>query len=535
MPQVLVENADYFALTAVSLLIFGLFVRLTRRIDPDRRAALYSSIALAGFLAAGWFLMDLASRYQRARIRELVEGMGPTYAAELERLGHAQVGLETDPNDPLYLELIQAQKRWLGINPVVADIYTVRKLADGRNVFIVDSETDYNRDGCYEGTREARTAIGEEFELYDTGLERAFRGEANFQDVPAGDRWGEWVSAYVPMYDRSGRVEAVLGVDFPAAQWRRAVAFGRLAVAGILTLIEAIGLCTIGIILFQRAALREARRTQIELQRLKEAAEQANQAKSQFLASMSHEFRTPLNAIIGYGELLAEEAEEEGRAALAADLGKIHSAARHLLSLINELLDLSKIEAGRTQLCLESFEVAELVREVVTTVQPLIDRKKNRLELNVAPDAGTMHSDLVKVRQNLLNLLSNAAKFTEQGCITLAVRRERIEGRDWIEFSVTDTGIGMTPEQQATIFEPYVQAEAGTARRYGGTGLGLAIARKYSRMMGGDITVESRVGAGSTFRMRLPATPGEMAVLLFSAPEGSAPSAAQPATAGAGG
>jgi len=171
----------------------------------------------------------------------------------------------------------------------------------------------------------------------------------------------------------------------------------------------------------------------------------------------------------------------------------------------------------------------------VTTVQPLIDRKKNRLELNVAPDAGTMHSDLVKVRQNLLNLLSNAAKFTEQGCITLAVRRERIEGRDWIEFSVTDTGIGMTPEQQATIFEPYVQAEAGTARRYGGTGLGLAIARKYSRMMGGDITVESRVGAGSTFRMRLPATPGEMAVLLFSAPEGSAPSAAQPATAGAGG
>lgn len=530
MLQVWVENADSIALVVISLLIFSLFLHLIRGIYPGRGVTLYGSIALGGYLVAGWFLVDLAGRYQRARIRELVEGMAPTYATELERLGHAQVGLETDPNDPLYLKLIEAQKRWLSINHAVADIYTMRKLPDGRNVFIVDSETDYNRDGRYEGTREARTEIGEEFEADDPGLEQAFRGEANFYDVPGHDRWGEWVTAFVPMYDHSMRVEAVLGVDFPADRWRVAAAYARLAVGGILVLAQVVGLCTIGIILSLRAALHEARRTQAELQRLKEVAEQANHAKSQFLAGMSHEFRTPLNAIIGYGELLAEEAQERGNAALAADLDKIHSAARHLLSLINELLDLSKIEAGRTQLCLESFDVAELVREVVSTVQPLINKKKNRLEVNVAPDAGPMHSDVVKVRQNLLNLLSNAAKFTEEGSITLAVRREQIDGRDWLEFSVTDTGIGMTPEQQATIFEPYVQADASTSRRYGGTGLGLAIARKYSRTMGGDITVESQVGVGSTFRMRLPATPSDLAVRLFSAPEASAASAAQPAT-----
>jgi len=241
-----------------------------------------------------------------------------------------------------------------------------------------------------------------------------------------------------------------------------------------------------------------------ELLQARKDAEAANSAKSQFLANMSHELRTPLNAIIGYSEMLQEEVADLGQTTLVPDLGKIHTAGRHLLALINDVLDLSKIEAGKMELLLEDFDVQAMVEEVATTVRPLIDKNSNRLEVHCPPEVGGMRGDLTKVRQMLLNLLSNASKFTSDGRIDLEVARERDHGEEEVVFRVRDTGIGMTPEQQQRVFEAFSQAEASTSRKFGGTGLGLAISKRFCEMMGGGIELESEPGKGSTFTIRLP-------------------------------
>src|SRR6202048_4924075 len=230
--------------------------------------------------------------------------------------------------------------------------------------------------------------------------------------------------------------------------------------------------------------------------------EQASKHKSQFLANMSHELRTPLNAIIGVTEMLREDAE-----ALKQDiepLDRVLGAGRHLLALINDILDLSKIEAGRMELHLESFALAPLVEDVAKTIEPMAAKNGNRIVVDCQADLGTMHADQTRFRQALLNLASNANKFTEKGTVTIAAQAQRLESRDWITIGVTDTGIGMTQEQMGRLFQEFSQADASTTRKYGGTGLGLAISRHFCRMMGGDITVESKPGEGSTFMIRLP-------------------------------
>ena len=245
--------------------------------------------------------------------------------------------------------------------------------------------------------------------------------------------------------------------------------------------------------------------SQRELAVARDQALEATRAKSEFLANMSHELRTPLNAIIGYSEMLQEQAEDLGQEEFTPDLQKINSAGKHLLELINEVLDLSKIEAGKMELYLEKFELSKMVKDVVAVVHPLVEKNSNTLEVSCEESVGTMRADLTKVRQNLLNLLSNACKFTEGGKISLDVSRSAERGRDWIRFKVADTGVGITPEQMDKLFKPFSQADSSTARRYGGTGLGLAVSRNFSQMMGGDITVESQAGKGSTFTITLPA------------------------------
>ena len=241
-----------------------------------------------------------------------------------------------------------------------------------------------------------------------------------------------------------------------------------------------------------------------DLLRANEKAEAASNAKSRFLANMSHELRTPLNAIIGYSEILQEEAEESGNSGSVADLQKIHSAGKHLLALINDVLDLSKIEAGKMEIFPETFSVGTIVEEVATTVMPMLARNSNTLRISCPADIGTMHSDVIKVRQILLNLLSNACKFTERGAIVLEVTRETRAGAAAMVFRVTDSGIGMTEPQMAKLFEAFTQAEASTTRTYGGTGLGLAITRKFCQMLNGDVTVSSERGKGSVFTVSLP-------------------------------
>jgi signal transduction histidine kinase/DNA-binding response OmpR family regulator len=254
----------------------------------------------------------------------------------------------------------------------------------------------------------------------------------------------------------------------------------------------------------QKQTENEIRRVNLDLAAARDQALQANRAKSAFLANMSHELRTPLNAIIGYSEMLQEEAEESGENDNVQDLEKIQGAGRHLLTLINDILDLSKIEAGKMDLYSEPFDIVPLIQEVVATLQPLIDQNHNTVTVKVPDDIGSMKADITKVRQALFNLVSNAAKFTEKGEITITANKQNHHGKNAISFTVSDTGIGMTPEQRDNLFQYFAQADPSTTRKYGGTGLGLAISQRFCQMMGGDITVTSQVGVGSAFTITLP-------------------------------
>jgi adenylate cyclase len=246
-----------------------------------------------------------------------------------------------------------------------------------------------------------------------------------------------------------------------------------------------------------------------EIQDKSRQLELASQHKSQFLASMSHELRTPLNAIIGLTEMMTEHAPRFGTEKAREPLSRVLKAGRHLLNLINEILDLSKIEAGKLELNIERVAIAPIMEEIAGTARPLAEQNGNRLVIDCKPDIDTIRADPLRLRQVLLNLLSNARKFTKHGEVALRVQKV-VDGHNWMEFVVSDTGIGMTAEQQVKLFDEFTQADSLTARRYGGTGLGLAITRKLARMMGGDVTLTSEPGKGSVFTVRLPGGAGDV-------------------------
>jgi len=494
-------------LSAVLLLLLHVALRRHAR---GASVGVLPCIAVALFMLLGWRLAQSRSRESHNTIMQTVMGMAPTYAMGMRDRGLETIKADTPADDVVYLDLIEAQKRWLVYNPAIADIYVMGKRDDGQIVLLVDSETDYDRNNVFEGEREQRTAIGEEYDEDQEMLERAFAGESVFTTDVVHDRWGSWISAYEPVRTEDGRVIGVLGIDFPAARWEQAMlnavwgAMGQVGM-GIIAILVLSGGHT-----FWRASITQEREESERAQQLRADAEAKSKAKGDFLAHMTHELRTPMSAIQGYAELLADESYPASERASA--LGTIRAQCEHLLSLIGDVLDVSKIEAGRMEIEAGECSIVEVGEATVQSLALKAREKGIGLSLDVSyPVPGVVPFHRMRLRQVLLNLASNAVKFTSDGSVTIRVTWS--PDRSQLVIEVKDTGIGMTPEQLSRLFQSFVQASASTASKYGGTGLGLVISKQLVELMGGKVDVESTLGQGTTMRVNLPIAGQNLAML----------------------
>jgi signal transduction histidine kinase len=473
-----------------------------------RRAGLRRSRNLAWafllvVLASGWFLVEAAGRRAAKDLERLISAMAPTYARELELLGHAEVGLHTAADDPRYLAMIAAQTRWLSTNEYVSDIYTFRRSATGAALLVVDSETDYDHDGEYSGPRESRTAIGEEYPLRIPALDRAFEDEVSFESSPNTDRWGTWISSFTPMHDAAGRVEAVLGVDYDAFLWMKAIARGRSGALAVMSALLALGLTGLVSLARLRRATAEAQLRNVELAAVRDAALAASRTKSQFLASVSHELRTPLHVFLGMNELLLTSPLDERQRRHAETAQR---SAEGLLSMVDDLLEFAQLEAGKAPMEETTFPLAAVLVAAVERHRIAAEQKKLALTIEPGLDESLqVTGDDRRLRQILRHLLSNAVKFTDQGGIRVRPEIQRVAyGRVELLVAIEDTGIGIAPEQRGAIFERFTQIDPSNTRRHGGTGIGLALCRRLAEQMGGAIDFESEPQRGSVFRLRLP-------------------------------
>ncbi len=495
---------------AVFLIVAGLASAIAWRVMSRRGSGVATGLMLfAVTLVSATIGLVLAYRSataMREQLRAQIVGFAPTYADEFARQGGTLISLETSPNDELYLQLVETQKRWLKTNPTVADIYSF-VVIDGECVLLVDSETDYDRNGVIEGTREDRTPIGESFGEADDDEMMAMRGDSKFVNEPYSDRWGTWVSAYAPMFGADGKVHSILGVDFPAEKWRSIIATSQRVDLGIVLFSH---LLFVGFTAGMRVrgdALDRARTINHDLIEAKRRAEDASRAKSEFLANMSHEIRTPMNAILGFTEAMLEhETEAETRNGLMI----VRRNASHLLALINDILDLSRIEAGKQSFRPVRFDLQELLNDVDQLLRGRIEEKGLEFHIDWPEGApGFVVTDPDRIRQILINLVGNAAKFTHEGHIAIRVRFQGPvmleEGQNgFILISVEDTGIGMSEDQLARVFNPFEQADNSTTQTYGGTGLGLTICTRLAERLGGNVFAQSTPGEGSVFHLRIP-------------------------------
>ena len=486
-----------------ALLLVGGYHLAHRRELTDTaypRAFLPSIVFL---LVAGIVAAENEGQRERNHMARLLEGQAPTFAGELLALGLARIVPETRADDPVYLGLIEAQKRWLAANSQLSDIYTGVRLADGDVAFLVDSETDYNRDGDYEDPREERTPIGTRFDDPLGEMSAALDGQVALWEDPYEDPWGFWISAYANAGHNAAGQHIVVGVDFAAGDWVSSIARARFVALAICL---ALVLAGCQICLIQRrlqSRLKNEQSLRADVMQAHELAEQGNRVKTAFIKGMSHEIRTPLNGMLGLVELVAESGipgEEKFLLRRAIDSG------RSLLSVLNDLLEFARTESEKPGISPTNIDLGTLMLETVELFSPTARARELKTGCALAADVPRLvRCDGARLRQVLTQLMANAIKFTERGSVRLQVRcTGRGEGSARLRFAVMDTGIGIDPAQQTRIFEAFTQADESIGSRYGGSGLGLTLCRRFVEAMGGEIGVESTLGAGSTFWFEIP-------------------------------
>lgn len=454
------------------------------------------------YIGSTTYVTHLVESFMRQKQVEKFLGYAPSYAISFEEMGHEFLNENTQEKDPLFLKLIDYEKKWLKANPYITDIYTMKRNKSGQIVLIVDSETDYNRDGEINEDREGQTAIGEVYEKTLPELENAFLGQASFTKEAYADRWGTWVSAFVPLKTKSGKVDGILGVDFPYETYIREINIARtVAFWGSVLL----SLSVFVLLLMNEQHKKNSR----DLNFARKKAEEAAKVKTAFLANMSHEIRTPLNGILGMVSLLSDRnLDQETR----EQINILKNSGEGLMSLVNDILDFSKIEAGKLVLSPSDFDLVHTLNEVISIFEISASQKGLKLIfVNKSEEFYVIKMDQNRLRQVMMNLIGNAIKFTSQGSVSVIVGTAlESESQVKVEIRVVDTGIGIDEDSQKKLFRSFSQVDASTTRRFGGTGLGLAICKGIIESFGGRIALKSEPGRGSEF------------VINFSAPIGSA-------------
>ncbi len=476
----------------------GVHFWIKKKVKSGLRPIVFVILGFVFFLA--WILSEDAGHREAENLRRMLQGLAPTYAYEMQLLGHPSLPLEASANDPTYLALIRRQIDWLKINPFVNDIYTFRKRPDGKIVLMVDSETDYDHNGRYEGEREQRTKIGEVYEEADEKLENAFKGIPSFDDEPYTDRWGVWVSAYTPIFREDGSVDAVLGVDYSAKSWVSAIARRKASVIVPFFLLLLVIIVSSGIIAFMKAEVAERRRLETHL-----LQSQKMETVGTLAGGIAHDLNNQLTPLVGYLDIIMGQTKPD-----SADrpmLVEAVKAANRCADVVQRLLSFSKPSTGKKDV----ISVKELLGELGTLFEKIAP-STIQLTIDCAHDTWSLEGNASELHTVLMNLAVNARDAMPSGG-KLTIRTQNIEATSdealqapdrcrTIRIDVTDTGIGMTPAISSRIFEPFFT----TKERSKGTGLGLAMVFNIVKEHRGRIHVTSETGKGSTFSLYFPAS-----------------------------